>query len=125
MRGCFIYLIKGTTTVSFILLLDSLLFCLQNTGYLIYWNHGCFLTHLSLNPASLLTLIEAASAALTVSLTAWLSFCALKTSMSMASCPPRCPCSPPSSSPSQLKELSTEFLGWGSSHKPKQNINFK
>ena len=50
-----------------------------------WWNQGCFLTHFSLKPASDLTLMEAASAARTVSFTAWLSFWALKTSMSMAS----------------------------------------
>ena len=42
-------------------------------------------TVLRLNPASDLALMEAASAALTVSLTAWFNFWALKTSMSMAS----------------------------------------
>merc|ERR1719350_547654 len=50
-----------------------------------YWNQGCFLTHFSLKPASDLTLMEAASAAFTVSFTAWLSFWALPMSMSMAS----------------------------------------
>jgi hypothetical protein len=39
-------------------------------GDAVYWNQGCFRTHFSLNPASDLTLMEAASAALTVSFTA-------------------------------------------------------
>lgn len=50
-----------------------------------YWYHGCFRTHLSRMPASVLILMEAASAAVTVSFTDCIKFCALPTNMSVAS----------------------------------------
>ena len=50
-----------------------------------YWYQGCFLTHLSWIPASVLILIEAASAAVTVCLTDCIRFWALPTSISVAS----------------------------------------
>ena len=46
---------------------------------------GCFLTHFSLMPASVLIFIEAASAAVTVCFTDCIKFCALPTNISVAS----------------------------------------
>ena len=63
---------------------------------------GCFLTHFSLMPASVLIFIEAASAAVTVCFTDCIKFCALPTNISVAS--------RSSSVPAKSIFLSTDYI---------------
>lgn len=69
----------------FHILKNQLNILLENLTFFVYWYQGWDLTHLYLTPASVRILIEAASAARTVSLTDCIKFCAFPTSISVAS----------------------------------------